>query len=146
MKCKDIMKTDVEHLAPEASIHRAAAVMRDTNVGFLPVCNESMQVMGTVTDRDLVIRGLAEGRPDTTPVRDLMTRYLVACNPEDDLDHARELMATHQKSRIVCVSRTGRLEGVISLSDIAQLGETTGIETLREVASRESRSDSIYAS
>jgi CBS domain-containing protein len=146
MKCKDIMKSDVECVPPEASIHRAAAVMRDANVGFLPVCNESMQVMGTVTDRDLVIRGLAEGRADTTPVRDLMTRHLVACNPDDELDHARELMASHQKSRIVCVNRNGRLEGVISLSDLAQLGETTGIETLREVASRESRSDSIYAS
>ncbi len=146
MKCKDIMKSDVECVPPDASMHRAAAVMRDANVGFLPICNEAMQVMGTITDRDIAIRGVAEGRLDTTPVQELMTRYLVACNPEDDLDHARELMATHQKSRIVCVSRTGRLEGVISLSDLAQLGETSGLETLREIASRESRSDSIYAS
>jgi CBS domain-containing protein len=146
MKCKDIMKSDVEYVAPDATMHRAAAVMRDTNVGFLPVCNESMQVVGTVTDRDITIRGVAEGRPENTPIRDLMSRYLVSCNPEDDLEHARELMAAHQKSRIVCLSSTGRLEGVISLSDIAQLGETKGIETLREVASRESRSDSLYAS
>jgi CBS domain-containing protein len=145
MKCKDIMKTDVECVSPNASIRRAAALMRDSHVGFLPVCNEAMHVMGTVTDRDIAIRAVADGRPDSTPVQDLMTHYLVACDPNDDLDHARELMATHHKSRIVCISPTGQLEGVISLSDIAQLSEATGIETLREVASRESRSDTIYA-
>jgi CBS domain-containing protein len=146
MKCRDIMKTDAECVSPSASIQKAAILMREANVGFLPVCNEEMSVMGAVTDRDIAIRAVAEGLPESTPVQDLMTRYLVACSPQDDLDYARELMAMHHKSRIVCVSRTGRLEGVISLSDLAQLSEVTGIETLREIASREWRGGAIYAS
>jgi CBS domain-containing protein len=140
------MKTDIECVAPTAALQQAAILMREANVGFLPVCNAEMNVMGTVTDRDIAIRAVAEGLPGSTPVQDLMTRYLVSCSPNDELDHARELMAQHHKSRILCINSTGRLEGVISLSDIAQLSEVTGIETLREVASREWRSGAIYAS
>jgi CBS domain-containing protein len=144
MKCKEIMKTDIECVSPESSIQNAAARMRDGNVGFLPVCDERMHVVGTVTDRDIAVRAVAEGLVASTPVQTLMTGRVVCCDPDDDLDHARELMAMHHKSRIVCVNGNGRLEGVISLSDIAQLDESTAIDTLRHVASREARGDSAY--
>ena len=142
MNCEDIMKSDVECVSPQTSIQATARKMREENVGFLPVCDEGMRVVGTVTDRDLAIRGVAEGLPKDTPVEELMTREVISCRPEDDLGYARELMAQHFKSRIMCISRSGRLEGVISLSDIAQLDEASGIDTLRHVTSREARGDS----
>lgn len=139
MKCLDIMKTDIECVSADTSIQAAARKMRDQNVGFLPVCDEGMRVSGTVTDRDLAIRALAEGRPPATPVASLMSIDVIACRPDDPLSYARELMAQHHKSRIMCLSANGRLEGVISLSDIAQLDEVAGLDTLRQVSSREAR-------
>jgi CBS domain-containing protein len=139
MLCKDLMKLDVECVSPQTSIRDAARKMRDQNVGFLPVCDEKKRVVGTVTDRDIAIRVMAEDQPGTTPVGAVLTPEVIACRPEDDLDYARELMSRHRKSRIMCISYTGRIEGVISLSDIAQLDEEEGGRTLREVSARESR-------
>jgi CBS domain-containing protein len=146
MKCRDIMKSDIECVSPSSTIQNAALRMREENVGFLPVCDESMRCVGTITDRDIAIRAVADGLPSNTAVDALMTPEVVSCSPQDDLAYARELMAQHHKSRIVCVNREGRIEGVISLSDIAQLSELSGIDTLRQVASREARSGALYAS
>lgn len=139
MLCEDVMKSDIECVSPQTSIQTAARRMREQNVGFLPVCDEGMKVVGTLTDRDITIRGVADGVPITKSVDLLMTREVVSCFPEADLAHALELMAQHHKSRIMCISRNGRLEGIISLSDIAQLDELSGGDTLRHVSSRESR-------
>ncbi len=139
MKCKDIMKTGVECATPACSIQKAAALMRELNIGFLPVCEPGLRVVGTVTDRDITVRAVAEGFPPSMPVEVLMTRYIVACDPEDDLDAARDLMARYQKSRILCLNERGQLEGLISLSDLAQADEESAVETLRDVSSREAR-------
>jgi predicted transcriptional regulator len=74
-----------------------------------------------------------------------MSLEVIACRPEDDLSYARELMAQNQKSRIMCIDSEGRLEGVISLSDIAQLDESAGGATLRHVSGREARGNSWRA-
>jgi len=136
MLCEDIMKTDVESVSPVDTIQDAARKMRDDNVGFLPVCDESRQVLGTITDRDIAIRAVADAQPVTTPVEDIMTGEVVACSPKDTIDTALQLMAENHKSRIMCLDEEGRLIGVISLSDIAQLvGDAS--ETLRQVTDRE---------
>jgi CBS-domain-containing membrane protein len=145
MKCQDIMKTDVECVSPDTSIQSAARKMRDHNVGFLPVCNEELRVSGTITDRDLAIRAVAEGRPSSTSVAAIMSIDVIACRPEDPLSYARELMAQHHKSRIMCLDREGRVAGVISLSDIAQLDEISALDTLRQVSSREVRATTLLA-
>jgi CBS-domain-containing membrane protein len=139
MKCIEIMKTDISCVSGETSIQAAARKMRDQNIGFLPVCDETMRVSGTITDRDLAIRGVAEGRAPGTPVRALMSIDVIACRPEDPLSYARDLMAQHHKSRIMCLDREGRVAGVISLSDIAQQDEISAVDTLRQVSSREAR-------
>jgi len=132
MLSEDIMKTDVESVSPADTIQEAASKMRDDNVGFLPVCDESRQVLGTITDRDIAVRAVAEAQPATTPVEDIMTGEVVACSPKDTIDTALQLMAENHKSRIMCLDDEGRLIGVISLSDIAQLvGDAS--ETLRTV-------------
>jgi len=145
MKCIEIMKTDVSCVSADTTIQTAARKMRDENLGFLPVCDEHGRVSGTITDRDLAIRAVAEGRPSDTPVATMMSIDVIACRPEDPLSYARELMAQHHKSRIMCLDRDGRIAGVISLSDIAQHDELSAIDTLRQVSSREARSTTLLA-
>ena len=141
MLCEEIMKRDIQCVSPVDSIEDAARLMRDENVGFLPVCDESRQVLGTITDRDIAVRGVAESLPATTAVEDVMTGELVSCSDKDDLEVAEQLMAENHKSRIVCLDSDGQLVGVISLSDIAQLAEGgSASETLRQISDREIRS------
>jgi CBS domain-containing protein len=137
MLCEEIMKTDVECASPVDSAEDAARLMRDANVGFLPVCDESRTVLGTITDRDIVIRGVAESLPGGTAIEDLMSTEVVACSPKDDVEMALQLMGEHHKSRIMCLDADGRLAGVISLSDIAQYAESGASEALRQVSERE---------
>jgi CBS domain-containing protein len=141
MLCREIMKADVECVSVQSTIGDAARKMREQNVGFLPVCDEAMRAIGALTDRDITVRAVADGIPASDPVAAILTHEVIACRPEDDLTYARELMSQHQKSRIMCISRTGRLEGVISLSDITQFDELLGAFTLQQVSARETRSD-----
>ena len=140
MRCEEIMKKDVECVSPQDTVQAAAKRMRDENIGFLPVCDQSKKVQGTITDRDLAIRVLADGRQATTPVKDVMTREVVAVRPDEDLRKAEELMSKNHKSRIMCVDQGGKLVGVISLSDIAQREDPgRAAQTLRNVSEREAR-------
>src|SRR5262245_5198015 len=140
-QCLEIMKRDIECLDPRASVQSAATRMRDQNIGFLPVCDEADQVLGTITDRDLAIRVLADLLSPRTSVEEVMTREVVACRPEDDVEEAQELMAQHRKSRIMCVDEGGRLAGIISLSDIAERVGDGAARTLNAVSRREARSE-----
>jgi CBS domain-containing protein len=140
MQIQEIMKKDVECISPKDTVQAAAKRMRDQGIGFLPVCDNSKKVLGTVTDRDLAIRALANGSPPTTPVQEVMTREVVSCRPEDDLRKVEELMAKNHKSRIMCLDNSGRLVGVISLSDIAQHDQGgRASQTLRQVSEREAQ-------
>jgi CBS domain-containing protein len=135
MRCSQIMKSSPHCLGITSAALEAARVMRDENVGFLPVCDASGKVVGTVTDRDLAVRVLAEQLPVTTEIGEVMTEDVVCCQAADDVEKAQELMAKNQKSRIVCLDEQGRLAGVISLSDLAKNGDAS--RTLRQIAARE---------
>lgn len=139
MLCKQIMKIEVECVSEQSSVAEAARIMRDRTLGFLPVCDEGKHVVGVVTDRDLALRVLAEGGDGNTKVESVLTPEVIACQPQDDVDFARELMARSRKSRIMCIDRDERLVGVISLSDIAQMDAKAGADTLRRISSREAR-------
>jgi len=140
MRCEDIMKRDVECIDPTQPVQEAARRMRDAKVGFLPVCDSSKKVLGAITDRDIAIRIVAEGRPPTTTAADVMTPEVVACRPDDDVTNAEQLMGKRQKSRMIVTDENGRLVGVISLSDIAQVEEgLRASETMRQVTEREAR-------
>jgi CBS domain-containing protein len=137
MRAAEIMKSEVECVTPNQSAQEAARMMRDENIGFLPVCDESQQVLGTLTDRDIAIRLVADGSAASTPVEQLMSTDVVACSPDDELERVEELMSQHHKSRILIVDESGRLQGVISLSDILQEEIEGGARTLKEVSERE---------
>lgn len=138
MKCGDVMKTDIEILDGRATVLDAAKRMRGRGVGFLPVCDDVKRPLGTLTDRDIVLRVVAEGRPVETSVTDVMTLEVVSCRPEDDISVAAAKMAENRKSRIMVVGDDNALVGVISLSDLAQHDESAA-DTLRDVADREAR-------
>ena len=140
MRCEEIMKRDVDCVSPRDTVEDAAARMRDENIGFLPVCDQSRKVLGTLTDRDIVIRLVAAKKPASTFVEEILTKEVIACRPEDTVRDAEKAMAKNHKSRIMCVDDGGRLVGVISLSDIAQHDRAgRAADTLRGVSEREAK-------
>jgi len=140
MLCQDLMKSSVKCVSPETTVEQAAEMMRDEGVGFLPICDEDGHVLGTITDRDITIRAVASHEPPDQPIERFMTEHVVACRPTDDLSYAEELMSQEKVSRIMCIGTDGTLEGVISLSDIAQLEDgARASATLRNVSGREIR-------
>src|SRR2546430_17213461 len=99
MLCNELMKNGVECLTETDTIQDAARRMRDLNVGFLPVCDASKKVLGTLTDRDIAVRVCAEDLPaNGTRAIDVMSRDLVACRPDDDIRAAERLMGQQHKS------------------------------------------------
>jgi len=140
MLCHEIMKPGVECLSPTSTVRLAAQKMRDLNVGFLPICDGNKKVLGTVTDRDLAVRVLAEDRPASTTVGDVMTHPVVTCRRTDNIQAVEKLMGQHHKSRIVVIDDAGAPLGILSLSDIAQHAEPSGVaQTMKKVSEREAR-------
>jgi CBS domain-containing protein len=139
MICQEIMKRELQTIDEASSIQIAAEKMATTNVGFLPVCDPSGRALGTITDRDITVRAVARGKaPASTSVGEVMSREVISCRETDDLAVAEQQMVQHHKSRILVVDESGRLKGVISLSDLAQRDpERRAAVVLRGVSARE---------
>jgi len=141
MQCSELMKTDVACSNAKTSARQIAELMRDRNVGFVPICDDKGAVIGTVTDRDLAMRVLAGKKdPESTKASDVMTTGVVTCKADETLADVEQLMSKHKVSRIVVVDERGAPIGVISLSDVATV-ETGGKSSavLRSVSQREAR-------
>lgn len=137
MRVEEIMKS-AQACAESDTARECARTMKQENIGFVPVCSAAGEPIGTVTDRDLALRVVAEGRPTDVKISEVMTRGVVACHVGDELSEAERLMRDHRKSRIMVCDQSGKLQGVISLSDIADIEtESTTAQTLRDVSSRE---------
>ncbi|MBQ4641672.1 MAG: CBS domain-containing protein [Oscillospiraceae bacterium] len=122
MQLKDIMQSPVIAVHPGESVEVAARTMTQYNIGFLPVCSDG-RLCGVVTDRDMVTRCLAAGKnPGKTPVSMVMTRQVVTAGPEMQTGVAAHLMGRRQIRRLPVVE-SGRLQGMVSLGDIAAQGE-----------------------
>jgi CBS domain-containing protein len=139
MRCYELMERQVHYCRPTDSVDEVARKMRDHSIGFVPVCNSELIVVGTLTDRDLAIRVTAQNLiPAKTTVDSVMSRDVVSCSPDDDIDVAEQLMVHHKKGRIVCVSEKGELQGVISLSDLFEVEpDSRAAQVFRSVSSRE---------
>ena len=119
MKIKEVMTSGVECVRPETTLQEAASRMKSLNVGPLPVC-EADRPVGIVTDRDIVVRAIAEGRdPRTTRVQDVMTKDVATVKETDDVKEAARLMKERQIRRIVVVGGDQKVVGIVSLGDIA---------------------------
>jgi CBS domain-containing protein len=138
MRVDEIMKAP-ETCRTGGSVRDCAKLMKKENVGFVPVCNEDGEPVGTITDRDIALRVVAEGRGADTRIDDVMTREVVACHVGDELADAERLMRENRKSRVMVLD-DGKLVGVISLSDVIEAeDEGVAADTMRAVASREAR-------
>jgi CBS domain-containing protein len=120
MRCEEAMTEEVQTIGLREPVWQAAQRMRDLDIGFLPVCQADGTPVGTLTDRDIVLRVIAEGRPASTAVEWVMTTELVCCAPEHDVAEAERLMRVHQVSRVIVIGEDGKVAGVISLADVAR--------------------------
>jgi CBS domain-containing protein len=138
MKVGQLMTRDVECTRPDASVYEAARLMKDLDIGSLPVRGERDQLVGILTDRDIVVRGVAEGHdPVMTRVQSVMTQKVVTVFDDQDVTDAVRLMEAHQIRRIVVVDRSSRIVGIVSLGDVALDGVDRRLvtETLERVSS-----------
>jgi CBS domain-containing protein len=132
------MKQPVRTVLEADTLHAAARAMRESDVGFVPVCSEDGAMVGVLTDRDIVTRACAEDeRPSTLLVRAVMSRGIVSCGPDDSVARAMARMRRHRLTRIVILDWRGFPVGVLSLSDIAQYERPSRVgRTLQTVAER----------
>lgn len=117
MKLREIMTRTVETIQATASVQEAAKKMRVADVGMLPVLQE-MKLVGVITDRDLAIRALGQGRTDM-PVREAMSPFAICINQDCEVDEAIEKMQGRQVGRLVVENELGSVVGVVSAADIA---------------------------
>jgi CBS domain-containing protein len=142
-KVQDVMATSVTVIDASASLMEAAEMMRQANVGVLPVVGSDGKVNGVITDRDLVVRGMARGADArTTRVGDCQTRDVVCARPEWSLAEAMERMAECQVGRLPVVGDDDRLLGIVTLGSLALRSgqEDRTLETAKEVSRRSARS------
>lgn len=118
MKIAEIMTSTVTAVGSCERISDAARLMADEDVGALPVL-DGAKVIGMVTDRDIAVRAVAEGLPAEALVRRIMSKDVISCSPDDDLEDVLEIMSNEQVRRLpVCES--GRLVGIAAIADIAR--------------------------
>lgn len=119
MLAKDVMSKKPEFLPPTATLKQAANQMRTHDYGFIPV-GENDRLIGAITDRDLAVRGIAEGKdPNKTTVREIMSKGIQFCFEEDNVEKVVQKMEKLQIRRLVVLSKEKKMTGIISLGDIA---------------------------
>ena len=117
---REVMTPNPSAIEPERSVAEAAKMMRDEDVGVTPVV-EGGRLVGTLTDRDITVRVVAEGRdPQSTKVREIASTDVVTVDPQQDLDEALRLMAENQVRRLPVVEEDGKLVGVVAQADVAE--------------------------
>lgn len=120
MLVSELMNDNVVSISPDETASLAARLLFRHNIGSLPVCTEDGKLRGIVTDRDIVLRCVAaENDPDTTPVREIMSRSVVTVGPNDDVRQATQQMSASQVRRLPVV-QDGRVVGMLSLGDMAR--------------------------
>lgn len=131
----DVMTRGVRTMPPTETMMKAAQAMEELDVGVIPVCDGD-RLIGMVTDRDIVLRGVAQGRPaDSTPLRDVMTQNAQWCFEDQSVDEAAEQMRMAQVRRLPVVDRDQHLVGILSLGDVSvKASRQTAGEALEEIS------------
>jgi len=119
MKIGELMTVDVEVIKPGDTLHTAAKMMADIDAGVLPV-GENDRLVGMITDRDIAVRGIAEGKGPDAKVREAMTQEVMYCFEDEEAQQAAQNMADIQVRRLPVLNRDKRLVGIVSLSDLAR--------------------------
>jgi CBS domain-containing protein len=120
---KDVMTSDPCTIDADKSVAYAAKMMRDEGVGLAPIV-EGDKLIGMLTDRDIAIRVVAEGKdPDQVTVGEVASKQVVTIDPQQELHEALRIMAKHQVRRLPVVEEDGRLVGVVAQADVAREGD-----------------------
>jgi CBS domain-containing protein len=121
---QDAMTSTPTAITPDTTVQEAARLMKTEDVGSLPIVEDG-RLTCVITDRDLAIRGVAEGLGAETPVRELASKDVVTIDPQQSLEEAARLMAEHQIRRLPVVEEDGNLVGMLAQADVAQAGHDT---------------------
>jgi CBS domain-containing protein len=121
VRVSQIMTPDPACCTPDSTAKDAALLMKEHDCGSIPVVErlETLRLVGTLTDRDLAIRGLAAGKGPNTPVRELMTNDPISAAPDDEVEIVREVMVAQQVRRVPVVDENGRVVGIVAQADLA---------------------------
>jgi CBS domain-containing protein len=115
---KEVMSRDVKVISPDATIAEAACFMRDGDFGMMPV-GENDRMVGAISDRDIAVRAVAEGRDGKAKVRDVMSEGIHWAYEDEPVERAERIMSEHQIRRLPIVNRDKRLVGILALGDLA---------------------------
>lgn len=140
MKAKDIMTKDPRVVTPDTPVQEAARLMQSEDTGVLPVVESSAsrRLIGMITDRDITIRVVAEGRSSAS-VRDAMSTGVRSARPDDDAKDVMKLMASEQVRRIPIVDDSGSVVGIVAQADIVREGDDKRAEETIEAISQPNR-------
>jgi len=133
MQVREVMTREVCVISPDDTIERAAQLMGQIDAGVLPV-RENDRLVGMITDRDIAVRGVAEGCGPSAKVRDVMSQEVKYCFDDADADDVLENMAEIQIRRMPVVNHDKRLVGIVSITDIAKEEERDAGAALRDIA------------
>lgn len=133
---RDVMTSNPCTIDADKDVAYAAKMMKDENVGMAPIV-EGDQLIGVLTDRDIAIKVVAEGKdPQTTKARDVASKDIVTVDPQQDLDEALRLMAQHQIRRVPVVEEDGKVVGIVAQADIALISDDAQTGQLVEQISK----------
>ena len=139
MQVQEIMHPDVYIVDPNMTIRDAARRMRANDIGALPV-GENERLIGIVTDRDIVVRAIAEDRsPGDTTVREVMSEGICYCFEDDDVAQAGQVMARHQVRRLPVIDDSKRLVGFVALADLGRSEEAAAQDALKGISEHTGR-------
>ena len=131
----EIMTTDVKVLSPDNDLQKAAQLMRDEDIGAIPICN-GKKLVGMITDRDIVIRALADGKsPSEVKVSEIMTDQIMWCFEDQTVGEVLQEMGNQQIRRVPVITRDMDLCGIVSLGDLAIRDHANTDPTLEKISS-----------
>lgn len=136
LRCREIMTRELRTATREMTLQEVAAMMRDGDMGAVPVVEDG-RLIGIITDRDIVVRCIADGKNAETPVAEAMTTEIYSVRPDDFVFEAVRLMGDKQVRRIPVITDDGKLAGIISMADVAleTEDELEIAETLEDISS-----------
>lgn len=119
MKVKDCMCNDVAYLTEQSTIKDCAKLMCDKHIGCVPVCDDNKNIVGLVTDRDVILRSIACDKDvNSTLVKDIMTSKVCCCNEDEDIENVEKTMSEYQIRRLPVIDSNNKIIGIITIGDL----------------------------
>lgn len=141
MKIRECMCDKVVFVKPDSSVKQTAKIMSDNHIGFLPVCDDSKNIVGIVTDRDIILRTIAcDKDTNSTPISDIMSTDVYVVTPDDEIETASQMMCKSNVRRLPVIENN-QIVGVITIGDLARNNKVNTNEVGKTVEGICSRSN-----